>query len=151
MNLLEGLNHAAVVTDDLDRFIEFYAGVFEMDVLFRETTPRSLPAVLRPGARSWLHPAALVGNPHASALPDMFARGHIDHLALGAPSREAFEVIRQRLVERSASTGLIEDLGAMHALWFQDPDGMRGEVCLIVDPELRRFHAPRPLVAGPST
>jgi hypothetical protein len=33
----------------------------------------------------------------------------------------------------------------MHALWFTDPDGMKGELCLIVDPELRTFHAPRPL------
>jgi hypothetical protein len=35
----------------------------------------------------------------------------------------------------------------MHALWFKDPDGMRGEVSLIVDAELRGFHAPVPLAA----
>jgi hypothetical protein len=53
-------------------------------------------------------------------------------------------------MERGASSGLVEDLGAMHALWFKDPDGMSGEVSLIVDPELRSFHAPRPL-AGTSS
>jgi catechol 2,3-dioxygenase-like lactoylglutathione lyase family enzyme len=141
-----GINHVAVVTTDLDRFIDFYTGVFEMDVLFREATPAFCHAILRAGVSSWLHPAALTGNDHGSALPDMFARGHIDHLALSAPSQAAFDVIRQRLVERGASSGLVEDLGAMHSLWFQDPDGMQGEVCLIVDPELRSFHAPRPLV-----
>jgi hypothetical protein len=95
-----------------------------------------------------LHPVALADNAHASALPDMFTRGHLDHLALGAPSAAAFEEVRIRLVEAGASTGVVEDLGAMHALWFTDPDGMKGEVCLIVDPELRAFHAPRPLEAS---
>lgn len=41
------------------------------------------------------------------------------------------------------------DLGAMHALWFSDPDGMKGEVCLIVDRALRAFHAPVPLAQRP--
>ncbi|HMJ16240.1 MAG TPA: VOC family protein, partial [Polyangiaceae bacterium] len=125
----------------------FYSGVFEMDVLFRETTPAFSHAILRSGPSSWLHPAALAGNAHGSALPEMFARGHLDHLALGAPSQAAFAIIRERLMARGASSGLVEDLGAMHALWFEDPDGMKGEVCLIVDPELRSFHAPRPLEA----
>jgi hypothetical protein len=100
---------------------------------------------LRAGASSWLHPAAITGNAHGTALPDMFTRGHLDHIALLAPSREAFARIRERLVERGASGGTVEDLGAMHALWYSDPDGMRGEVCLIVDAELRGFHAPVPL------
>lgn len=33
----------------------------------------------------------------------------------------------------------------MHALWFRDPDGMHGEICRVVDAELRGFHAPQPL------
>jgi hypothetical protein len=75
----------------------------------------------------------------------MFTRGHLDHIALTSPSREAFEVVRRRLVERGASSGVVEDLGAFHAVWFQDPDGMKGELCLIVDASLRAFHAPRAL------
>ena len=48
-------------------------------------------------------------------------------------------------MQAGASNGTIEDLGAFHALWFTDPDGMRGELTLIVDPALRGIHAPRPL------
>jgi hypothetical protein len=59
-----------------------------------------------------------------------------------------FDWIRVRLVERGASSGAVEDLGAFHALWFEDPDGMKGEVCLIVDSALREFHAPRPVSLG---
>lgn len=145
MSLVSGINHVAIVTRDLERFITFYREVFELELVFRETTPTFSHAILRAGASAWLHPAALGDNVHGDALPDMFTRGHIDHIALLAPSPDAFERIRARLVERGASRGGVDDLGAMHALWFRDPDGMQGEVCLVVDPELRGFHAPRPL------
>jgi catechol 2,3-dioxygenase-like lactoylglutathione lyase family enzyme len=150
MNLLDGVQHVAIITEDLERFIGFYTAVFEMDVVFREATPAFSHAILRAGPRSWLHPVAMADNPHAAALPDMFSRGHLDHLALGAASQPAFDLIRERLLEHGASNGLVEDLGAMHAIWFRDPDGMRGEVSLIRDPQLLRFHAPRPLLGTPS-
>ena len=145
MTLATGINHVAVLTADLDRFIEFYSAVFEMDVVFREHTPAFAHAILRMSSSSWLHPAMLAGNAHAAALPDMFTRGHLDHLALTVPSQRALDIVRERLLARAASSGVVEDLGAMHALWFHDPDGMSCEVCLVVDPELRGFHAPRPL------
>ena len=53
----------------------------------------------------------------------MFQRGHLDHVALGARSAADFETLRQRLVDRGATDGTIEDLGAFHSLWFVDPDG----------------------------
>jgi hypothetical protein len=84
-------------------------------------------------------------------LPEMFTRGHLDHIALLAPSLAAFTHIRQRLMARGASAGTVENLGAMHALWFEDPDGMKGEVCLIIDATLRGFHAPQPLFGSGSS
>ena len=88
------------------------------------------------------------GNAHGAALPAMFERGHLDHLALTAASAEAFADLRRRLVERGADVGEVEDLGAFHAVWFEDPDGMRVELTVIVDPELRGIHEPRPLAAA---
>lgn len=149
MTLVSGINHVAIVTADLARFIRFYTEVFELEVVFEEATPAFSHAILRAGQSSWLHPAVITGNAHGQALPEMFTRGHLDHIALLAPSSEAFARIRERLVARGASAGTVEDLGAMHALWFADPDGMKGEVCLIVDAELRGFHAPVPLAAAP--
>ena len=64
-----------------------------------------------------------------------------------ADSAAAFGVLRHRLAERGATDGAIEDLGAFHSLWFTDPDGMHGEVTLIVDPHLEDIHAPTPLPA----
>jgi len=148
MPLTRGLNHIAVLTDDLDRFVEFYTSVFELDVAFIEETPQFRHAILRTGADSWLHPAEVSGNEHGAASPAMFQRGHLDHLALTADSAAAFAVLRDRLTACGASDGTIEDLGAFHALWFTDPDGMRGELTHVVDSSLEGIHAPTPLLAS---
>jgi catechol 2,3-dioxygenase-like lactoylglutathione lyase family enzyme len=145
MSLVAGLNHVAVVTDDLDRFLDFYTGVFDLDVVFSEATPHFRHAILRTGESSWLHPVELTGNRHGSAMAEMFERGHLDHLSLAAASPDAFDVLRGRLADRGACDGTVDDLGAFHSVWFEDPDGMRGELAVIVDPELRGIHEPRPL------
>ena len=148
MNLVSDINHVAIVTADLDRFVDFYVDVFGMEVVFEETTPAFRHAMLRTANGSVLHPASVVDNPHGAALPDMFDRGHLDHLALTVESQEAFDTVCRRLVERQASTGLVEDLGPIHSVWFQDPDGMSVELCVVLDPELRGIHAPEPLEAA---
>ena len=145
MDLLAGVNHIAVLTDDLDRFVEFYTDVFELDVVFTETAPGFRHAILRTGPTSWLHPAEVAGNAHGEASPAMFDRGHLDHLALSAASPASFDAIRRRLVGRGATDGAVDDLGAFHSIWFVDPDGMRVEVVVIVDDTLQGVHAPRPV------
>ena len=151
MSVISGLNHVAVITADLGRFVDFYTRIFDMKEVFREELPGLRHAILQiPGSSSWIHPAEIPGNPHATAERQMFERGHLDHLALTAQSRESFDQIRERLVAANASDGVVEDLGAFHTLWFQDPDGMRCELTLVVDPSLRGIHGPRPLQAGTS-
>lgn len=148
MRLVRGVNHIAVLTDDLDRFVEFYEAVFAVEMVFREDTPAFRHAILRTGDDSWLHPAEVVGAEDGAGRPEMFRRGHLDHLALTADSEAAFADLRARLQARGATDGQVEDLGAFHSLWFVDPDGMRGEVTVILDPELRGIHAPEPVATG---
>lgn len=145
MSLLTGLNHIAVLTQDLDRFVEFYGGVFDVELVFAEEAPGFRHAILRTGVDSWLHPAQVDDNHHGAALPGMFARGHLDHLALGARDAASFAEARARLLARGATDGTVETLGSFHSIWFVDPDGMRGELVLIVDPSLATIHAPQPL------
>lgn len=140
--LISALNHVAIVTRDLDRFVHFYRGVLGLELLFREDTPKLRHAILRSGALSWLHPVELPGNRHGTAHHRSFDRGHLDHIALTAASPEAFTELRDRLVTCGASDGSIDELGAFRTLWFSDPDGMRVEVTLIVDAALRGIHAP---------
>jgi catechol 2,3-dioxygenase-like lactoylglutathione lyase family enzyme len=145
MSLVSGVNHVAVLTDDLERFVDFYTGAFELEVVFEEATPAFRHAIVRTGPTSWLHPAQVVDAAHGAGLPQMFDRGHLDHLALTAASPAAFAEARRRLQDRGATDGAVEDLGAFHSVWFTDPDGMHGELIVIVDPELAGIHAPRPL------
>jgi catechol 2,3-dioxygenase-like lactoylglutathione lyase family enzyme len=78
----------------------------------------------------------------------MLDRGHLDHLALTVADDESFRRVIANLVARGASTGDIDDLGAVHSVWFTDPDGMRGEIVLVLDALLVGMHEPRPLVAS---
>jgi AcrR family transcriptional regulator len=139
-----GVNHIAVLTDDLDRFVEFYQQVFDLEVVFTEDTPAFRHAILRAGPTSWLHPAEVPDNPHGAASAAMFRRGHLDHLALTAASLEAFHGLRERLLARGATDGAIDDLGAFLSFWCADPDDMRIEVVVILDPALQGIHEPRP-------
>lgn len=148
MSLISGVNHVAIVTADLDRFIEFYVRVIGLELIFREDTPAFRHAILRSGDQSWLHPVEVPGSTHGAALGTMFERGHLDHMALSARSQSAFDELRARLIACGASDGVVESLGAFQALWFTDPDGMRMEITLIVDPALGHFHAPRRLRKG---
>jgi catechol 2,3-dioxygenase-like lactoylglutathione lyase family enzyme len=148
MQLLSGVNHVAVLTDDIDRFVAFYRDVFELPVVFEETTPAFRHAILRTGEESWLHPAQIEGNPDGTGRAEMFGRGHLDHLSLTAASEAAFEELRARLIARGASDGAVDDLGAFHSLWFVDPDGMRAELVVVVDPGLAGIHEPRSLVSA---
>jgi catechol 2,3-dioxygenase-like lactoylglutathione lyase family enzyme len=145
MSLLSGVNHIAILTQDLDRFVGFYSEIFGLEVVFAESSPGFRHAILRAGPDSWLHPAEISGNPHATAVPKMFERGHLDHFALTAASLDTFKQARMRLLARGASDGAIETLGPFHSLRFNDPDGMHVEVVVIVDPTLQDIHEPRPL------
>jgi hypothetical protein len=60
----------------------------------------------------------------------MFGRGRIDHLGLAAGSLDAFHTIRQRLIARGSSDGFVTDFGPTLSLFFRDPDGLEGEVCV---------------------
>jgi hypothetical protein len=42
--------------------------------------------------------------------------------------------IRQRLIDKAASDGTINDFGAVHSIFFRDPDGLEGEVLIAKAP-----------------
>jgi hypothetical protein len=57
-------------------------------------------------------------------------RGRIDHIGPAAASQEAFETIRDRLVDARASDGTVNDFGGALCIFFRDPDRLEGEVLL---------------------
>jgi len=129
--LLDGIDHVAVLTADTDRLLEFYGEVFGATVDGETRNGDGLRLTrVKVGPHSELNVFEIAGNDEASRQVPMFGRGRLDHLALHAASIDAFETIRDRLIERGSSDGFVTDFGAVLSLFFRDPDGLEAEVCV---------------------
>jgi len=129
--LLDGINHVAVITADTDRFTAFYRDVFDatVDGEMREGDGFRLTLV-KVGPHSEINLFQMAGNEEPRKQTPMFGRGRLDHLGLQAADIDAFETIRDRLMERGASDGFVTDFGQVLSVFFTDPDGLEGEVCV---------------------
>lgn len=128
--LLDGINHIAVLTSDMDRLQAFYREVFDATVA---TDSRNGPvrfAVVDVGPHSELNVFQVDDNSEAQRQVPMFGRGRLDHFGLQAASIEAFEEIRHRLLARGGCDEFVTDFGPVYSLFFRDPDGLEGEVCV---------------------
>jgi catechol 2,3-dioxygenase-like lactoylglutathione lyase family enzyme len=129
--LLNGVNHVAILTTDSGRLHAFYREVFDATVSHDKPGPDGgRLSFVQVGPTTELNVFEIPGNTEARRQTPMFGRGRIDHMGLQAASQEAFDVIRERLVARGASDGFVTDFGPVLSLFFRDPDGLEGEVCV---------------------
>ena len=129
--LLNGVNHVAILTKDTERLAAFYRDVFEAEVegqLMERDGVRL--TFIRIGKSAELNVFEVADNTEADRQTPMFGRGRIDHLGLQAASLEAFDQIRDRLMARGAADDFVTDFGSMLSVFFRDPDGLEGEVCV---------------------
>jgi catechol 2,3-dioxygenase-like lactoylglutathione lyase family enzyme len=130
VSLLGGLAHVAVLTSDADRLHRFYQDVFGAEVTYDEQQPGVRLSFVTVGPHAELNVFQIDGNREAERRTPMFGRGRIDHFGLQASSLTAFRTIRQRLMSCGATDGFVTDFGPVLSLFFRDPDGMEGEVCV---------------------
>lgn len=129
--LVDGFNHVAVLTADTGRFVEFYREVFGAEVAGRmEMGAEGVLTFVRVGPQAEINLFEVYGSTEPARQTPMFGRGRIDHLGLQAASLEAFEEIRRRLIERGAADHFVTDFGPVLSVFFRDPDGLEGEVCV---------------------
>ena len=131
--LLDGVNHIAWLSTDVERLGRFYAEVFDAEVgptRPHGQDPGETMTVIRIGPHTELNIFVIAGNTEAQRQTPMWGRGRLDHVGLQAASPEAFAAIRERLVAAGASDGTVNDFGAVHSMFFRDPDGLEGEVLL---------------------
>ena len=129
--LTRGFNHVAVLTGDLERFIEFYTSIFDAELLAALIDePGMRMAGVRIGELAEFNVFEKAGNTEHERQVPMFERGRLDHIAIDAASMEAFETIRDRLIERGASDGFVTDFGPILSCFYRDPDGLESEVCV---------------------
>lgn len=129
--LLNGVNHVGTLTNDSDALHAFYREVFDATVS-RDglEEPGVRLSFVDIGPRTQLNVFQIDGNTEAQHQKPIFGRGRIDHLGLEAASLEAFEEIRRRLIARGAADEFVTDFGPVLSLFFTDPDGLEGEVCV---------------------
>ena len=129
--LLDGFNHVATLTNDTARLVAFYADVFGAEVIAQDGDGAGFTlTAIQVGPQSELNVFEITGNDEATRQTPMFGRGRLDHLALQAASLDAFDEIRRRLVARGSADGFVTDFGPVLSLFFTDPDGLEGEVCV---------------------
>src|SRR2546423_4547955 len=129
--LLDGVNHVAILTSDTERFVRFYREVFDAEVDgSQDMGDEGTLTFVRIGTQAEINLFQVNGNTEARRQTPMFGRGRIDHLGLQAASLDAFEEIRRRLIERGAADEFVTDFGSILSLFFTDPDGLEGEVCV---------------------
>jgi catechol 2,3-dioxygenase-like lactoylglutathione lyase family enzyme len=129
--LLDGVNHVAVLTGDTDRLHAFYRDVFEATVSNDQQVADGMRlSIIDVGPHSELNVFELEGNAEAQHQTPMFGRGRLDHMGLQAASLDAFTLLRRRLVACGATDGFVTDFGPVLSLFFTDPDGLEGEVCV---------------------
>lgn len=129
--LLDGINHVALLTADTERFVAFYGDIFgaTVDAELPEEDGVRLTFV-SVGPHSELNVFQIAGNDEAARQVPMFGRGRLDHMGLQASSLAAFDTIRERLMAAGATDGFVTDFGPGLSVFFRDPDGLEGEVCV---------------------
>jgi catechol 2,3-dioxygenase-like lactoylglutathione lyase family enzyme len=129
--LLSGFNHVATLTKDTERLQAFYREVFDATVRPHEEKGDGFRLTfIDIGPDAELNVFQIDGNTEADRQTPMFGRGRIDHIGLEAASIEAFEEIRDRLMARGAADSFVTDFGPVLSVFFTDPDGLEGEVCV---------------------
>jgi catechol 2,3-dioxygenase-like lactoylglutathione lyase family enzyme len=129
--LLDGINHVAVLTADSERFVAFYREMFDATVdATMEDREGFLLTFVSVGPHSELNVFEIAGNEEPAKQVPMFGRGRLDHMGLQASSLEAFDTIRDRLIAGGATDGFVTDFGPVLSVFFTDPDGLEGEVCV---------------------
>lgn len=125
--LTTGFNHVGILTEDTDRFVEFYGEVFGAELLHKEETPFGHFSLVSVGGVGTFNVFEVDDREADGEIP-MFQRGRLDHLGLQAGSLEDFNECRRRLIERGATDGFVTDFGVVWSCCFTDPDGLEAEI-----------------------
>jgi len=155
-----GVNHLALVTEDMDATVRFYHGVLGAPLVatignasFRHYFFRIGPA----NSVAFFEYADSSAVPFAkpAGLPDPRAP-QFDHLSFDVADEEALEALQHRLKEADCEVTDVVDHGFIRSVYFTDPNGIALEASYwvrdatahpadLTDPEL--FGDPTPVPA----
>jgi len=124
----QGLNHLALITNDMDATVRFWHGVM------------GAPLVATIGTDTFRHYFFSFGESHSVAFFEYLGQdtkmvakpagvfderaGQFDHLSLDVPDEEALLLLRQRLADAGSEVTDVVDHGLMRSIYFTDPNGI---------------------------
>jgi len=123
-----GVNHLALVTDDMDATVRFYHGVLGARLVATIGNENFRHYFFDVGAGNTVAFFEYQGMPvprfaKPAGLPDPRA-AQFDHLSLNLADEHALESLRARLKEHGCEVTDVVDHGFVRSIYFTDPNGI---------------------------
>jgi catechol 2,3-dioxygenase-like lactoylglutathione lyase family enzyme len=123
-----GINHLALITDDMDATVRFYHGVLGARLVATIGTPDFRHYFFEFGAQNTVAFFEYTGVPVArfakpAGVPDPRAV-QFDHLSFNLPDEHALLALRDRLKSAACEVTDVVDHGFIRSIYFSDPHGM---------------------------
>ena len=122
-----GINHLALVTNDMDKTVRFYHGVLGMRVVasvmagpmrhyfFEMGAGNTIAFFEVANAETFMAPAGI---------PDRMRKAQFDHLSFNLPDEQALLDLRDRLKAADCGVTDVVDHGFIRSIYFNDPNGI---------------------------
>ena len=124
----QGLNHLALITNDMDTTLRFWHGVMGAPLIATIRTDTFIHYFFRFGESSSVaffqytgHESKMIAKP--AGVFDARA-GQFDHLSMDLPDEAALLVLRGRLLESGSEVTEVVNHGLMRSIYFTDPNGI---------------------------
>ncbi len=135
----QGINHLALVTDDMDATVRFWHGVLGATLVGTTATPEFRHYFFRIGEANTVAFFEYAGAevPRVEKVAGVFdARaGLFDHLSLNIADEAALVALQERLRSFGCEVTDVIDHVVVHSIYFSDPNGIALEAsCWMIDP-----------------
>ena len=123
-----GINHLALVTDDMDATVRFYHGVLGARVVATIGTPTFRHYFFDFGPQctvAFFEYSDVDLEPFAmpAGVPDP-RKAQFDHLSLNLPDEDALHALQVRLRDAGCEVTEVVDHGSIHSIYFTDNNGI---------------------------
>jgi catechol 2,3-dioxygenase-like lactoylglutathione lyase family enzyme len=142
-----GINHLALITDDMDATVRFYHGVLGARLVATLGTPDFRHYFFEFGAGNTVAFFEYAGEKVAkfakpAGVPDPRAI-QFDHLSFNVADAHALELLRKRIDHYGCGVTEEVDHGFIRSIYFTDPNGIALEASYWVDDATARDGDPR--------
>lgn len=124
----QGLNHLALITNDMDTTVRFWHGVIGAPLVATIGTDTFRHYFFSFGPSSTVAFFEYIGK-HTNELAKPAGvfderAGQFDHLSMDLPDEAALLALRRRLHDAGSDVTEVIDHGLMHSIYFSDPNGI---------------------------